>query len=63
MRPRLRLAIGLGMPFLAVVPTIPVFSWLHMTVFGLPAQIVWLFACIPLTSLCLAVCLAFENRE
>ena len=55
--------IGLGIPFLAVVPTIPLLSHLQATVFGLPIEIAWLFACIPLTSACLATCWFAQDRH
>jgi hypothetical protein len=57
-----RLFIGLGIPFLAIVPTIPLLSRLDWLVFGVPAEVAWLFFCIPLTSACLAVCWFGHDR-
>jgi len=60
----LRLFIGLGVPFVAVVPTIPLLSRLDWVVFGVPAEVAWLFCCIPLTSACLALCwFAYDRHE
>ena len=59
---RARFAIGLGVPFLAVVPTVPILSRLHYEFFGLPFAVVWLFACMPLTSACLAICWFAHDR-
>jgi hypothetical protein len=55
--------IGLGIPFLAIVPTIPLLSRLDWLVFGIPAEVAWLFFCIPLTSACLAVCWFGHDRH
>ena len=63
MTPRLRLAIGLGLPVLAVVPTIPVLSRLEIVRLGLPVAGWWLFACIPLTSACLFACWWGHDRH
>jgi hypothetical protein len=41
------LALGLGIPALLILAPIP---FLHGT-----ARLVWLFTCIPVTSLCLAI--------
>ncbi len=58
-----RVFIGLGIPFLAIVPTIPLLSRLDWQVFGIPAEAAWLFCCIPLTSACLAVCWFGHDRH
>jgi len=51
-------------PFVAVVPTIPLLSRLDWVVFGVPAEVAWLFCCIPLTSACLALCwFAYDRHE
>ena len=63
MRLAARLAIGLGVPFAAVVPTIPWLSRLPGTVFGMPVAVIWLFGCIPLTSACLALCWFLHDRH
>jgi hypothetical protein len=59
----IRPAIGLGIPFIAVVATIPLLSRVKLILFGLPAEIIWLFCCIPLTALCLGICLMMEKPE
>ncbi|HUB84767.1 MAG TPA: DUF3311 domain-containing protein [Rhizomicrobium sp.] len=56
MRSVLRYIIGIAVPFLSVVPTVPLLGRLDVTVFGAPLALVWLFCCIPLASLCLAIC-------
>jgi hypothetical protein len=59
----LRGFVGLGIPFLAVVPTIPILSHSTRTLLGLPVAVAWLFACIPLTSACLATCWFAHDRH
>lgn len=63
MRPAVRLALGLGLPVLLVVPTIPLLSRLPFVWLGLPVAAWWLFACIPLTSACLAACWWWHDRH
>jgi len=55
--------VGLVLPFLLVVPTIPLLSRIDRTLLGLPVGIVWLFACIPATTLCLAACWYLHDRH
>jgi len=54
--PALRFTIGLLVPFLLVVPTVPLLGHLAIAPYGVPLALWWLFGCIPLTSLCLGVC-------
>jgi hypothetical protein len=63
MTPVVRILVGLGIPFLAIVPGVAVLSRLDTTVIGLPVAIAWLFFCIPLTSGCLAVCWFVYDRH
>ena len=63
MSPAARYAIGLGIPFLSVIPTVPLLGHLPITVLGAPLALIWLFCCIPLTSLCLYVCWHFGDRR
>lgn len=58
-----RLAIGLGVPFMAVVPTIPLMDRIDLAWHGVPVAVLWLFGCIPLTSACLAVCWWLFDRH
>jgi hypothetical protein len=51
----MRVLVGLGLPFLLIVPGVAVFSGVRGPILGLPAPIAWLFACMPLTSGCLAL--------
>ncbi len=61
-RPR-RLLIGLGVPFAAVLPTIPWLASMRIVAFGVPVAVLWLFGCIPLTSACLALCWRHDRHE
>lgn len=58
-----RTLIGLVVPFLAVIPTVPLLNRLPGTLLGLPLGLAWLFACIPLTTLCLAICWFVFDRN
>jgi len=59
----LRITIGLVLPFLMVVPTVPLLGHLAIAPLGVPLALWWLFACIPLTSLCLAICWFAHDRH
>lgn len=63
MSPVLRVTIGLVVPFLMVVPTVPLLGHLTIAPFGVPLALWWLFAAIPLTSLCLAFCWFAHDRH
>lgn len=56
MPPFLRYTVGIAVPFLSVIPTVPLLGRVDITVMGAPLALVWLFCCIPLASLCLAIC-------
>ena len=62
MSPFARYTIGIAIPFLSVIPTVPLLYHLPVTVFGAPLGLVWLFACIPLASLCLLICWLGHDR-
>ena len=53
--PALRPLIGLGVPVVLVVGTMPLLSTLREAPLGVPLALWWLGGCIPLTSACLAV--------
>ncbi|MGH6828069.1 MAG: DUF3311 domain-containing protein [Rhizomicrobium sp.] len=53
---RQRFGIGLALPFLSVIPTVPLLDRLGMAPLGVPLGLLWLFLAIPLTSLCLTIC-------
>lgn len=61
--PFLRYAIGIGIPFLSVIPTVPLLNRLPVAFWGVPLGIWWLFACIPLASFCLAICWFGHDRH
>lgn len=63
MPPIARYTIGIAVPFLSVIPTVPLLGRLPVTVFGVPLALLWLFACVPLTSLCLAICWFAHDRN
>ncbi len=58
-----RFLVGLGIPFAAVVPTIPLLSRSSVVVAGLPVAVAWLFLCIPLTAACLGSCWWLHDRH
>jgi hypothetical protein len=61
--PAARIVIGAGVPFLAVIPTVPLLNHLPIAPFGIPLGLLWLFAAIPLASLCLAICWFGHDRD
>lgn len=63
MSPFLRYTIGIAVPFLSVIPTVPLLSHLNIAPFGVPLALLWLFGCIPLASLCLAICWFARDRN
>ncbi len=63
MSPFARTTIGIAVPFLAVIPTVPLLGRLDIAVFGVPLALLWLFCCIPLTSACLAICWFGHDRN
>ena len=63
MSPTARFIIGFAVPFLSVIPTVPLLGHLDIAPYGVPLALWWLFACIPLTSLCLAVCWFAHDRR
>jgi len=63
MSPAARNIIGLGVPFVSVIPTVPLLNHLPFAPLGIPLGLLWLFAAIPLTSLCLAVCWFGRDRD
>ena len=63
MSPALRFTIGIGIPFLSVIPTVPLLSHLDIAPYGVPLALWWLFGCIPLASLCLAICWFAHDRH
>jgi hypothetical protein len=58
-----RFIIGFVLPFLAVIPTVPLLGHLAIAPFGVPLALWWLFGCIPFTSLCLGVCWFAHDRH
>jgi hypothetical protein len=63
MSPFSRYTIGIAVPFLSVIPTVPLLYRLPIVIFGVPLGLAWLFACIPLASLCLAICWYGHDRH
>jgi len=62
MSPFARYTIGIAIPFLSVIPTVPLLYRLPVSIFGAPLGLVWLFASIPLASLCLWICWLGHDR-
>ena len=52
----LRVIIGLGIPFTAIVILLPFINMIQFTIWNIPFLYLWLFAWFVLTSVCLAVC-------
>ena len=63
MSPAVRYTIGIAVPFLSVIPTVPILGHLQISFYGVPLALIWLFACIPLASLCLAICWFGHDRK
>jgi hypothetical protein len=61
--PIFRYTVGIAIPFLSVIPTVPLLNRLAVAPLGLPLGIWWLFAAIPLASLCLAICWFGHDRH
>ncbi|WP_281701019.1 DUF3311 domain-containing protein [Acetobacter malorum] len=53
---RRAVALGFGIPCIAIVLVAPFLSRLTFSLFGIPIVFIWLFAWFPLTSLCLWLC-------
>jgi hypothetical protein len=62
-RRTLEIFVGLVIPFLLIVPTVPLFARVRFAIAGLPAPALWLFLCMPLVSACLAVASFLRNRN
>jgi Protein of unknown function (DUF3311) len=60
----LRVAIGLGVPFIAVVVLLPLVNTVTFTLFNIPFLYLWMFSWFVLTSVCLATCwFAFDRHR
>jgi hypothetical protein len=60
----LRLLIGLGLPFIAVVLMLPLVNAVNFTLFDIPFLYLWIFAWFILTSVCLGICwFAFDRKR
>jgi|GEM_PF-4674021 len=53
----------LALPFVAVLAPIPFLYGVPFHILGLPVLLLWLFFCLPLTALCLAVSAMLRARE
>ncbi len=64
MKPKLlSLAIGLGIPVLAVMVATPIIGQSPAQILGLPVMYFWIFAWFPLTTLCLWISWHFFDRH
>jgi hypothetical protein len=60
----LKLALGLGVPFAAIVLALPLINQVSFTVYNIPFLYLWLFAWFVLTSGCLGACwFLFDRRR
>ncbi len=58
----LRILIGLGIPFIAIVAVLPLVNQVTFTLFNIPFLYLWMFAWLILTSVCLILCwLCFDR--
>ncbi|GBR09454.1 MULTISPECIES: DUF3311 domain-containing protein [Asaia] len=53
----------LALPFCLVLLPLPFLYGASLRVMGVPLALVWLFACLPLTTLCLALAVRPGERE
>ncbi|MCL4414784.1 MAG: DUF3311 domain-containing protein [Actinobacteria bacterium] len=60
---KLSLAIGLGVPVVAIMVVLPILSGSKMTIAGLPFVYFWLFLWFPLTSVCLFLSWWISDRH
>ncbi|ATY13434.1 DUF3311 domain-containing protein [Amycolatopsis sp. AA4] len=59
---RWSLVLALGLPGVAIFVGVPLCSQSTVTVFGIPLVFAWLFAWLPLTTLCLWASWRFFDR-
>jgi hypothetical protein len=60
----LRVLIGLGLPFVAIVVLLPVVNLVQFTLWNIPFLYIWMFAWFVLTSVCLSICwFAFDRHR
>jgi len=58
----LRILIGLGIPFIAIVVMLPLVNEVTFTLFNIPFLYLWMFSWFILTSVCLGICwLCFDR--
>ncbi|MBB2190168.1 DUF3311 domain-containing protein [Gluconacetobacter azotocaptans] len=58
-----RVAVGLGVPFCAIVLAIPFLGGTRMTVAAFPLPVFWMFCCFILASLCMAIVWTLSDRR
>jgi Protein of unknown function (DUF3311) len=60
----LRLFVGLGIPFIAIVAMLPLVNEVTFTLFNIPFLYLWMFSWFILTSVCLGTCwLCFDRHR
>lgn len=59
---RWSLAVAMGVPAIAVLIGVPIFSLSKYTVSGVPVVFIWLFSWLPLTTLCFWISWRFFER-
>lgn len=59
----LKLFIGIGIPYIAVVGLLPLINSIQWTVLGVPFTYVWMFLWFILTSVCLSICWFCYDRH
>lgn len=63
MKTPLKLFVGLGIPYGAVIGALPWVASTDYPIFGMPFTYVWIFCCFVLTSACLYACWFLFDRE
>jgi hypothetical protein len=60
----LRLFVGLGIPFIAIVAMLPLVNEVTFTLFNIPFLYLWMFSWFILSSVCLGICwLCFDRHR
>ncbi len=59
----LRTAIGLGIPFFAIVIMLPFVNTVSVGLYGVPFLYLWMFAWFVLTTVCLGCCWLLFDRH
>ncbi len=59
----LKVLIGLGLPYIAVIGLLPWVASVDISVFGVPFIYMWIFIWFVLTSVCMYLCWILFDRD